>query len=191
MKKKILLYCFVVLISNLSFSQAYEDEDIPVKPAKEKLKISERLVFGGNLGLNFGTETYVNISPLIGYKVTDRLTTGFGISYTYISQQYYNYKGHAFGGSVFTEFAVIKNISELIPLNMNFGLSIYGEYNFLNVRYLHLMDNFDWINSPMLGLALKIPISYRSYVRVMFLYNFNDNLYSPYQNPVIMFNFNF
>ena len=191
MRKK-LYYCFccVLFISNFSFSQAYQDDDFVEKSALQKSKISDKLVFGGNIGLAFGTDTYIHISPLIGYKATNRLTTGIGLSYTYVKYSY-DYEGHSYGGSVFAEFVVVKSITDIIPLNLNFGLSIYGENNLLNVKNLYKYDNVTWINNPMLGISLRLPISQRTYASFMVLYNFNESRYSPYTNPVIRISFNF
>jgi hypothetical protein len=50
--------------------------------------IGDKLYFGGGLGFS-GNSSWVtfSISPIVGYKITERLSAGVGISY-----QYTNYK---------------------------------------------------------------------------------------------------
>src|SRR5690606_36653311 len=50
--------------------------------------LNERLVFGGGLGLGFGSDQdYILISPSIGYLFTRKLMAGVNLTY-----QYNNYK---------------------------------------------------------------------------------------------------
>src|SRR5688572_11858407 len=71
---------------------------------------SDRLFFGGNFGLQFGSYTYVDISPMVGYKITERLAAGVGATYIYYSVDDHvynlNYKTHIYGGSIFSRFRV-------------------------------------------------------------------------------------
>ena len=35
--------------------------------------LSDRMFFGGNFGLQFGNPTLIDISPLVGFRMTERL----------------------------------------------------------------------------------------------------------------------
>lgn len=68
-----------------------------------------RLTIGGDFGANFSGDTYIQIMPLIGYRFTDKLTTGLGPSFSYIKPQ----SGTAttiLGGRAYGEYALLKNI---------------------------------------------------------------------------------
>lgn len=42
---------------------------------------------GGNFGLSFGNFTFINISPQIGYRFTERFAAGGGVNFQYISNR--------------------------------------------------------------------------------------------------------
>lgn len=42
---------------------------------------------GGNFGLSFGNYTFINISPQVGYRFTQRVAAGGGINFQYISDR--------------------------------------------------------------------------------------------------------
>ena len=46
----------------------------------------DRIVIGGNLGAQFGNITIAEISPNIGYMVTDNLLSGIGGTYIYYKE---------------------------------------------------------------------------------------------------------
>ncbi|MBK7029795.1 MAG: hypothetical protein IPH45_11510 [Bacteroidales bacterium] len=74
--KSLTLLIIALLSGLLAFSQTQDPVLIETEPRKPW---SERLFYGGSLGLQFGSVTLVDISPLIGYKITPRIgvtTTG-------------------------------------------------------------------------------------------------------------------
>lgn len=179
--KSLFFILVCIFINNKIYSQYLEDDPTP----------AQRIFFGGNLGLSFGTVNYVEISPLVGYRITDRLSAGVGLNYTYVSSNYYDYNGYAYGGSVFASYTIVKNLSEFIPINSNAGILLYGENSILNVEQYYKLEGVKWINTPLLGVAFQVPISQRSYAMFMVLFNFNETRYSQYSNPVIRISFNF
>lgn len=59
------------------------DEESMVPNFRSKFGISERVVFGGNLSLNFGTNSYFYIAPTVGYRVNEKVLSGVGYIYQY------------------------------------------------------------------------------------------------------------
>lgn len=177
----VILFLIITGFVNNSYSQYLENE----------LKPAQRIFYGGNLGMSFGTINYVELSPIVGYRITDRLSAGLGITYIYLGSKEYDYKGHCYGGSVFASYSLIKNLGNILPFNFNGGILIYGENSLLNVKNYYNEPGINWLNTPMLGIGLQIPISTRSYALVTVLYNFNESMYSQYSNPVIRIAFQF
>ncbi len=141
---------------------------------------NEKISFGGNFGLGFGSITYVNASPMIGYRLTERLTTGVGAiySYTHYAKEIY---GQAFstsvlGGSAFARYRVLDNI---------YGIA---EFQTLSLNALDPFTNRN-IRVPadvlFLGAGYLSQISPRAYVNFAVLFDVIEDVYSPYTNPVI------
>ena len=82
-----LLLLMLPLLSSDVFSQGEED-NMGVK----NMRLADRIFYGGNLGLQFGTITFIDASPLIGYRLTDKLSLGTGISYIIIGKNFLVFK---------------------------------------------------------------------------------------------------
>ncbi|MBI1220999.1 MAG: hypothetical protein GC180_00210 [Bacteroidetes bacterium] len=145
----------------------------------------ENLTYGGYLGLNFGTLTYVNISPLIGYWLTDQLLVGTGLSYIYYRQNYSMgggshqiYQTNLYGGRILSEFQFLPSVfahGEIEYLNFNHYDFLSGDYNRI------------WFSTPMLGLGYSQPMGNKGSYRIMALFAFkSENSNSPYyQSPLV------
>jgi len=74
----------------------------------KKAPVKNRFVVGGNLSANFGNFTFVEVSPLAGYRLNNYLTAGVGFTYQYISVNdpygiYLNYKENVWGARLFVQ----------------------------------------------------------------------------------------
>jgi len=178
MKSKRIIRLIIIIsifISNSGFSQENEQ---PVNNGK----FGNRLFTGGNLGLQFGTETMIDVSPIIGYKFTKRFAAGIGIVYQYYSSKIYNtvFKTSIYGGSIFTRFYIIDNVF------------LHAEYEALSLETavfdpypsVHHQKRF-WIGNPLAGGGYRQMIGDMSSFNIMILYNFNETIYTPYSNPII------
>jgi hypothetical protein len=79
---------------------------------KDFNSFKERLFFGGNVGAWFGSTTYVNISPLVGCKITKQFSLGAGVTYNYFSQSYQGqkYTSTIYGGNGFARYLIFENL---------------------------------------------------------------------------------
>ena len=70
-----------------------------------------RFFTGGNLGLQFGSTTAIDVAPILGYRVTEAFSVGIGATYIYlhINNNYYNYTNDIYGGSVFARYNILEN----------------------------------------------------------------------------------
>ncbi len=48
-------------------------------------KWTERIVFGGGIGVGYTNGWNINVTPNVGYKITDRFWAGIGVDYYYVS----------------------------------------------------------------------------------------------------------
>ena len=79
----------LLLFSTSLYAQTDSTDHAPIaKPRKDPKPLSEKLVFGGNFGLQLGNYTNITLSPIVGYRVTDDLVLGGGPTYIYSSIRY-------------------------------------------------------------------------------------------------------
>ncbi len=148
--------------------------------------VAQRIFYGGDIGLSFGSVTFISANPIIGYRVSNRLSMGTGFNYTYAKSSYYNYEGSMYGGNVFSSYTIIKNLGEVLTAYTGSGILLYAEYSAINISnyYNYPGTTIKWIGTPLAGLAFQTPIGNKSYMLIMVLYNFNECSMSPYSNPV-------
>jgi hypothetical protein len=181
MKNTIKLLLFFFLLASALRAQPPLTERNTQAPKND---FFDKVFFGGNFGLQFGTQTYVELAPIIGYKVTERLSAGLGIKYIYykLKDNYFTYSTNIYGGGPFARFFVTD------------GVFLHGEYEVLNMevpdafytRYVRRN-----ISSVFLGGGYRQMIGDRSSLDLLLLYNLNDNRDSPYVNPIIRIGFGF
>ncbi len=94
MVKKILLTGLMMAITMLIFAQ----DSLKVEEQQEAKKFDRSRVFvGGNFGLSFGSYTFINLSPQVGYRFTDLFAAGIGINGQYIKDKRYSNLTSSYG----------------------------------------------------------------------------------------------
>jgi len=209
MKSKILLSCFTMLAmlchlelkaqndeyyrpDSLNKQRPERKEIPPVEQQEvvEKKKLADfkdrpfidRVRLGGSFGLSFGTVTNVNLSPMAGYEITERLVGGVGITGMYFRSKYYLINSFYYGGRGFLMYKVLDMVN------------IIGELEGMNVEASY--QKRKWLASPLLGAAYSQPLGGRfiKAVHLTVLYNLNYNNQidrysgqnlSPYSSPFV------
>lgn len=179
---------------NFDAPKADNAADKPKAPDELKKGFSwDKVYTGGNFGLQFGTLTIVELSPLIGYNITKKWSAGIGGTFLYANGILYDAYGNTipinqsiYGGRAFTRFAIIDN------------LFIHGEYELINLKALvwdpstsSLAEQRLNVPGLYLGVGYRQMLGQRSSWNILILYNFLQTYYSPYSNPVIRMGFNF
>ena len=186
MKTKILFIILFNLLTVFSFAQNEED------PAVKDLQFNQRLVYGGGFGMQFGNVTLLDFSPSVGYRVSDQLTLGTGISYKYnhIDQytldlntgSWYDYNSNVYGGSVWGRYYILKNIfahAEIEQLRINYRFTSVSSTEPTMVK-----DGVD-VTSVLVGGGYRQPLGGRVFFNILVLFNLNETDFSPYNNPII------
>ncbi len=187
-----LKHCLLILtlfISILGFSQEEDSYVFGDKTTSSSSNSSggggfdwDRVTIGGGLFLQFGTNSYVAVSPTLGYYLTDNIIVGVGGSYVYEERTYavtYPYRATTYSGMVFAEY-----IFENLPILLHGEL----EQARIDIKYLDFSDHdtFDMTN-VYVGGGLKQKMGGNSYLYAMVLYNLNETKESNYfqTNPII------
>lgn len=140
-----------------------EKKDNLTKIAEEPKTFEDKLRLGGSFGLRFGSVTHVNISPSVGYEITDRLIGGVGGTFMWYKYRYYDTNTIYYGGRTFLMYSIIPQ------------LHLNAEYEALNVERSY--QKRTWIGSPMVGASYTQPLGAKLIkgVHMTLLYNLNYN----------------
>ena len=138
--------------------------------------ISNNIYFGGGLGLQFGSYTLLQASPLIGYKLTNKLSIGLQFSYAYIHDKINKYETSLYGGSFFSRY-IISNL-----------FFLHSEYDILNLEVykppLYSKERIN-VDAILIGGGLSQPVGTSSSINIIFLWDILENRYYPYKNPIL------
>ena len=190
--RKHFIYLFLLLVVGLNvFSQESPSSSPSPPPMSSNLRpaapkdfssFKERLYVGGNVGAWFGSSTYINISPVVGCKVTKELSFGVTGTYNYYSQTYQGQKfvSTIYGGGAFGRYLVFEN----------FFLQIGAERLSVLDYTSPIPNSRTWVDNILVGGGYRQKFSNNgSFVAALF-YNINQTPLSPYPNPIIQVGFN-
>jgi hypothetical protein len=181
---RILALALILLIKTIS-STAQRSEPPPIK---------ERLFYGGSLGLQFGTITDIQISPVIGFWVLPRLAIAAGPTYRFYKSPFF--KTDIYGGRAYTQFVIIQDLSSIIPIGSRTGIFLHGENELLSLESEawknppYDSDRFN-LNTFLAGFGLSQQMGRRSSFNIMILWALNESYYDIYSNPEIRISFTF
>jgi hypothetical protein len=88
---KIILCALFALLGSFTASAQYLGGPPAQQPGATDP--GNRLFFGGNFGMSFGSSTFVNVSPLVGYRFNNYFAAGGGVNFIYSSFSYKNGSG--------------------------------------------------------------------------------------------------
>jgi hypothetical protein len=170
------LLCGLLMVSQAQVTDTYvdeedEEEESPIgrkntsqdkQPAPGLL---DRIYFGGNLGLSFGDITFIDVSPLVGYRITDKFSSGGGVIYRYFQDRRFA-PPVAFsitGGRIFARY-------DIAPM-----LFPYAEYELLSfrIRDSQFLSPREWQEAVFIGLGFNQALGGRGQVNVLALYMLN------------------
>jgi len=153
------------------------------KPIPPESPLMKKLYFGCNLGLQFYsfggyTVFYYDVSPNVGYKITDKFSAGVQIVYNntleFAGGQSVSY--NVIGGGVFARFLVLK------------WLFLQVEYDILTTppsyRYA---QNRTISDEKLAGVGFKRTLTDKISYYISILYDFQPSINSPYYNNQIVY----
>ncbi len=164
----------VILFLTLSTVSGQENR----RPLEEKPPLKDRLFFGGYFGLQFGTITLVDVSPLVGLNISNHFAVGLGLTYQYYREKYlsYRYSTNIYGGRGFARYYFIQNFFA------------QAEYEILNFEPYIESERIN-VHGFLLGGGFRQIVNRNSFISIVVLWNLNESIYSPYSNPVIRMGF--
>lgn len=144
---------------------------------KDTRPFSDRIWFGGGVGLSFGTVTAIQVDPLVGYKVDQegKFSVGLGGSYWYYQDNRFA-PPIDFTGYGYRTFARYRFIPQLFA---------HAEFLHLNVeRYDRTTDRIAriWVPHLLVGGGYAQPLGGRSAIYLQVLFDVLQDPNSVYRN---------
>lgn len=163
--KKFLFTLLILAFGSLAMAQNQNDID-------ERSDWQERIFFGGNMGLQFGSQTYVNLSPTMGYRLNNILSVGVGVSYIY--QKVFRTSFTHYGGNVFAR----ANITDQF-----FALAQYERLS-IDVGFEGRRVG---LSSMLVGGGIQQPLGGNAVASITLLYNlsYKEDEPSVYNSPLV------
>lgn len=170
----------IVLSSFLSYSQEVEKNT--------ENEVFDRVFFGGNFGLQFGKNTFIDVSPIVGFKATSKLLTGVRFIYNYYSNSYdgLKFSTNIYGGKIFGSYYIYQDAFLHSELEL---ISLESQWFDIGNQYPN-QKRF-WVESILVGGGYRFMLGEHSAVNAMILYNLNESINSPYRNPILRLGFIF
>ncbi len=129
MKKVMIFICGTALF--LLFSTTTFGQDTRKKKSQNDL--ADKLWYGGGFGLGLSSGTFaLELSPMVGYRLTDRLSTGVRIplEYTYAKLTANDGLGLNYN-------------------NLDWGLGVFSRYKLFWNIFAHAEYNYLWVKEPV------------------------------------------
>lgn len=180
---KSILIVISVLFVSIAFSQddtyVYGDVGVTQNNTTPQGFSWDKFTIGGTLGASFGSITYVEIAPQLGYFLTKNILVGLGGNYIYFEDNQYNvstslYGARVFGQYVFNELPIVAHVEgELINIPL-FGSS-FNSTERVNIYNFYV------------GGGLKQALGGNSFFYILALFNLNETEESMLiqRNPII------
>ncbi len=144
----------------------------------------DKFYLGGGFGFSAGTaHTNISVSPLVGYKITDRLSAGASITYQYNDYKFLDATLTHYGLSPFSRFMITRQFFA------------HTEYEFLSLEYPVVADfsqtDRQGFNTWFVGGGFVQPLGRIASFSLIALYNvFYDaddpGRRTPYNSPFVV-----
>ena len=171
--KHFYLIAILVITSNVIFSQESDTTRI-VQNAENETSNSgleeSKIYYGGYMNLSFGGTKMIGIKPLVGYKLTPKLSSGFQLSLEYY--EIYSTNTNNYGASIFGRY-------RLIP-----KMYLHSEFSMMNYdqAYVYGKNDRNWVPLLFLGGGYSHPVSKRTWLTAQLLFDVINHEYSPYKD---------
>ena len=178
---------FVLLLTGLLISSVYAEENTLTKSTTSSSQTIQppaaesKWYYGGTLGFNFWNDYfYLNVQPMVGYKVSPKFSVGGKIGYSYINYNDIDLDTHNYGASIFSRY-------RLIPQIYLHGEFVYWSYE--TISGLNFETERSWVPFLLLGGGYVQNIGPNTSLYVEVLVDVLQDENSPYEDwdPFVSF----
>ncbi len=190
MKKTACISFFMLLFGFSVFAQSEEGDE-----KKGSGFDKSRLFFGGTFGMSFGNQTFINISPQVGYQFSQFFSAGAGVNFISSSFTVRDYNGNKLYKDSYS-YAGLNIFGRVYPIPFLFA-QVQPEYNyswgktkFYNGQPEIKLDGA-FVPVLLIGAGAAIPAG-KGRLIAMLQYDVIGDVRSPYgRNMFFTFGYNF
>jgi hypothetical protein len=162
--------------------------------SKDAPPLRERFFYGGSFGLQFGTLTDIQVSPVVGLWVLPRVAVAVGPDYRFY--KYYTEKTNIYGVKTYVELTALRNINSVIPIGTNTDIIFHFEDELVSLESAFFKNppyssNRFYLNTLLVGGGLSQQLGKRSFLNFLILWALDDSGYGVYNNPELRMSFQF
>lgn len=186
---KSLLFVLTLTILLLSIAYAENNKTITNTNSSNQPPTAEsKWYYGGNIGFSFWNDYfYLGVYPLVGYKVTPKLSLGAKIGYAYISDDRYEpfpaLNTSNYGASIFSRYRIIPQ------LYAHAEFAYWSYENAINITTQGYDTERVWVPYLLLGGGYSQNIGPNVWLFAEVLFDVINDEDSPYESgePFISF----
>lgn len=186
MRKKIYLL-FIIVLSFSALKAQYGSDNLKGK-----------FYLAPDFGLVLGSINNIELSPALGYHLTDRFSLAAGYKYEFYSKtRVYSYqtagKTSIYGPKAFFRYTLINNFNDFLPIGLDAAVFAHAEYeannletDFFGNSAINNSKRF-WLDTFLIGGGISESPSPRLRVNILFLWDTNTGAVIINSNPIIRF----
>lgn len=143
----------------------------------------DRLFTGGGIGVQIGQLTLIDVSPHIGYFLTDKLAVGIGGTYQYynVKTTYYKYSTSIWGARSFGRYYLIPEAFAHVEYEyLNYASALIDPYGYFTGNTERV-----GVDNVLVGGGYRQPLGGNAWLNLIILWNINESVYTLYDNPII------
>jgi len=186
--KKIILLSLIAVSTILPDSLDTKTDSIQTTQqtqVTQPQQTASKWYYGGTLGFSFWNDYfYLTVQPMVGYKVTPKLSIGGKIGYSYINYSDVDIDTHNYGASLFSRFRVI-------PQLYLHGEFVYWSYETIvfNQSTQNYESGRDWVPFILLGGGFVQQLGPNTSMFIEVLVDVLNDDNSPYEewDPFVSF----
>jgi hypothetical protein len=200
--RKVLILLMLCIGFGASAQEVYTSSGKPANAKKKEEKKKgfdpSRLIVGGGIGFGIGQVTTVSISPIVGYRISEKFAAGVGFGYQYLKVKdyfeipdingvvsYYDYKSSIISASVWGRYLILRNLFAQVAYEHNFmsfqdyGFDPNGSGNIVGEKIKYDAP------SVLVGAGFRQPISDNASMFIIAQYDVLQDKYSPYYGRIV------
>jgi opacity protein-like surface antigen len=182
--------------SGKSLTQVKKDRERKAKPHGFE---PGRIIFGGGFGLGVGSVTNISVSPILGYRFSDKFSAGLGCGYQYIrakegsvvydpataAQIYKPITATCYYPNAWARYMIWRNVFAHAEYQHNFLTIKSYDNDHINYPY-PIINTTTRVNEPTfwVGAGIRQAISDRVSFVPMLLYNVIPDKLNLYNGPI-------